>query len=353
LNRAVALKVLLPQHLHSTVVLARFLQEARTAASLAHPNIVQIYLIEEKGPWPYFVMEFIAGQSLEALTRARPFSIATAVQVLTAVAEAVHYAHSRGIIHRDLKPANIMVDQFHRPVIMDFGIARAMGQAARLTQQGAIIGTPAYMAPEQATDDLGEVGPQSDVYSLGAVLYTLLTGKPPFDEGTILRTLMKVVSSDQPVAVRTVRSEVPPALEAICMKCMSKRVGDRYRDARGLAEALRRFRGKTAKSPKKSRKAASITLLAKSNGKEYSVSEGVSVIGRASDCKFVLKVSEVSKHHCRIEVAGSTVTVEDLGSVNGTFVNGLRTERAPLRDGDELRIAERHIFTVRIAEQGE
>src|SRR5262249_46761463 len=160
LDRIVALKMLLAEHLTGPGLLERFLAEARTVAGLGHPNIVNVFHVGECEFGHFFAMDFIAGQTLEALIREKPqASVRWAVGLLIVVAEAVHYPHSKGIVHRDLKPANIMIDRFRRPIVMDFGIAKLLGKSSPRTQQGAILGTPAFMAPEQGDDDLAEVGP--------------------------------------------------------------------------------------------------------------------------------------------------------------------------------------------------
>jgi eukaryotic-like serine/threonine-protein kinase len=180
LNRTVAVKLLLAEHYVDPVRLARFHAEARAAANLDHPNIVQVFQVGQCAVGHYFVMEYVNGQSLEAIAKSGKVSKSYAVSVLSVVAEAVHYAHTKGIVHRDLKPANILMDKSNRPVVMDFGIVKFVGKSSSLTQQGAIIGTPAFMAPEQAGETTEQVGPQSDVYSLGAILYMLLTGRAPY-----------------------------------------------------------------------------------------------------------------------------------------------------------------------------
>jgi serine/threonine protein kinase len=274
--------------------------------------------------------------------------------LLIVVAEAVHYAHGRGVIHRDLKPANIMIDRARRPVVMDFGTAKCLGQSSNLTVEGAIVGTPAYMPPEQAGENTSQVGPPSDVYSLGAILYTLLSGRPPFNESTALRTILKVLSPEMPPPLHELREDIPAQLEHICMKCLSKAPGDRYASARDFALALRQFRTDTAQKRSSFSLRTllpSVTLVAQPGGKAVRLFLPTVVIGRASDCEVVLRDPEVSKHHCRVFLKPNQVMVEDLDSVNGTRVNGERIQTAELRDGDHLNVAG-HLFQVRVQTSG-
>jgi serine/threonine protein kinase len=365
LDRVVALKMLLAEHFLDPVRLARFQAEARTVAGLGHPNIVNIFQVGECEFGRFFAMEHIDGKTLEAvILEKKQAPVAWAVNLLIVVGEAVHYAHGKGVVHRDLKPANIMIDRFRRPIVMDFGIAKCLGKSQSLTQQGAIVGTPAYMAPEQAGDDLSQVGPASDVYSLGAILYRLLTGKLPYDGATPLQTILKVIDAALPPPVRSSRPDVPATLEQVCMKCLSKKPGDRFPTALALVEELRRFRASPTR--KKSAGAATlrkepaaptvreepaellaVVLVVQATGKEIHLHKPVTLVGRAAECSIVLRAADVSKHHCQILLEADQVLVEDLGSANGTCVNGRPVRRVRLRDGDELHIAS-HAMKVRI-----
>jgi serine/threonine protein kinase len=349
-DRVVAVKMLLADQNRNPTLVSRFLSEAGLAGSLTHRNIVSIYNVGECPFGHYFAMEYIEGHCLENILHERTVPIPWAVSLLIVVAEAVHYAHTHGIIHRDLKPANIMIDKTRRPVVMDFGTAKCLGQSANLTVEGSIIGTPAYMPPEQAGENTTQVGPHSDVYSLGAILYTLLTGRPPFNESTALRTVLKVLSPELPPPLHELRMDIPAPLEQICMKCLNKAPADRYSSARDLALELRRFRTDTAQKRSSFSLRTllpSVTLVAKPAGKEIRLFHPTTVIGRASDCDIVLRVSEVSKRHCQILLKPNQVIVEDLGSVNGICVNGQPVKSVELHDGDQLSVAG-HVFQVRV-----
>lgn len=356
LDRMVAVKMLLMEHAHSEAIVSRFLTEARAAAALDHPNIVKVFQVGESPAGHYFVMEFIDGPSLESLADNGPMPITASVAVLIAIADAVHYAHSKGIIHRDLKPSNIMIDRSRRPVMMDFGVAKFVGKSSSLTQQGAILGTPNFMPPEQAGEDLAEVGPHSDVYSLGAILFNLLTGRPPFREETALKTVLKVISEEMPPPVRSLRPDAPAKLERICMKCLQKKPSDRYPTARALLEDLRRFRSEhlaAKKNPSAANAPSPLLILVEhSTGKKLSVRQETTVIGRAADCDLVVKASDVSKRHCRLVVRDGQVSIEDLSSINGTSVNGKAIQRCSLKDGDKIDIAG-HIFEVQFGKSAE
>jgi serine/threonine protein kinase len=352
LERIVALKMLLTQHLLDPARLLRFVAEARIIAALDHPNIVHIYQVGQCEFGHFFAMEYIHGRTLEGVAKEKqPFPLSQAVRLMTIVGEAVQFAHAKGVVHRDLNPANIMIDRFRRPVVMDFGIAKDLGKASSLTQQGAIVGTPAFMAPEQASDNLGPVGPYTDIYALGAILYMLLTGKPPYDEAKALSTILKVIGPTPPAPPRDLRADVPAELERIVLKCLAKQPADRFASAAELVEALRRWR-----RPAITKNVAAalpqllqVILTVQDSGQEFRLRKPINLIGRAPDCKLVLRASDVSKHHCQILIDRDTIAIEDLGSANGTFVNGKRVEKARLHNGDELRIANRAL-QVRIVE---
>jgi serine/threonine-protein kinase len=349
LDRIVALKTLLAEHFLNPVVLSRFLAEARTAASLAHPNIVKIYQVGECDAGPYFVMEYIDGQSLDTLIQERTVPISWALSLMVTVTEAVHFAHTKGVIHRDLKPSNIMIDKLRRPVVMDFGLAKFVGQPSSLTHHGTVMGTPAYIPPEQAGEDASLVGPASDVYSLGGILYTLLTGRPPFLESSSLKTVMKVIGPEPPPRVKTFRSDVPARLEHVCMKCLRKAPAQRYQSAQLLAKRLRKVLASLAQSTSISLRHTLplVFLTSQESGQQIRLFSPVNVLGRAKECDIIVRASDVSKRHCQILLKSEQVVVEDLGSSNGTIVNGRPVALALLKDGDQLDLAG-HVFEIRI-----
>jgi WD40 repeat protein/tRNA A-37 threonylcarbamoyl transferase component Bud32 len=240
LNRIVAVKMILHGPFSSAEFVERFQTEAKAAAGLQHPNIVAIYEVGQHDGQHYFSMEHIEGRDLAAMVRDQPLAARRAAGYLKSVAEGVEYAHQKGVLHRDLKPSNLLVDIFDQPRITDFGLARLVGHDSQLTVTGQTLGSPGYMAPEQAAGKSNHGSPQSDVYSLGAILYHLLTGRPPFQGETLAEVLLQVQNAD-PVAPRRLNARVPVPLQNICLKCLQKEPAKRYLSARALAEDLGRF----------------------------------------------------------------------------------------------------------------
>jgi serine/threonine-protein kinase len=248
LNRLVALKVIRAGPHAGGPELARFKAEAEAVARLQHPNVVSIYEVGEHGGLPFFSLEFCPGGSLAAKLAGTPLTPQEAARLIEALARAVHAAHEAGVIHRDLKPANVLLAADGTPKVTDFGLAKKLGDAAGQTATGAILGTPSYMAPEQAGGLGKHVGPAADVYALGANLYEMLTGRPPFKAATALDTVLQVVS-DEPVPPRRLQPKVPRDLETICLKCLHKEPQKRYPSADALAEDVRRFlKGETIRA---------------------------------------------------------------------------------------------------------
>ena len=240
LNRLVALKMTLSGQYASELERERFRLEAEAAANLDHPNIVPIYEVGEHDGRLYFSMKLVEGSTLSREVRRLVGDPATAARLLSNVARAVHHAHQRGLLHRDLKPSNILLDDRGQPLITDFGLAKRAGRDSTLTQSGALVGTPSYMAPEQARSRGEDVTESADIYSLGAILYELLTGRPPFREATVMQTVVQVLERE-PTTPRQLRAGVPLALELICLKCLEKRPEARYASAEALADDLDRF----------------------------------------------------------------------------------------------------------------
>lgn len=240
LNRIVALKVTRSDKQSPEEESFRFLAEAEAAAKLDHPNIVPIYEVGEDGGRLFFSMAYVEGKSLAQLVRASPLTPRRAVELIKQVADAVSYAHSNGVIHRDLKPGNILVDGKGLPRITDFGVAKRTDVESGLTRDGQIMGTPSYMSPEQAGGKNDQVGPLADVYSLGATLYFLLVGRPPFQAGSVIDTLRQVEDLE-PVPPRVLSRSVDRDLDTICLKCLEKRPEQRYASAAELSADLERF----------------------------------------------------------------------------------------------------------------
>jgi eukaryotic-like serine/threonine-protein kinase len=240
LKREVALKMVLSGAHAGPHELARF--QAEAVARLQHPNIVQVYEVGHQGGRPYLALEYVDGGRLADQGRGAPRPVHEAARLVETLARAVQHAHERGIIHRDLTPGNILLTGDGVPKITDFGLAkflRVEGQEGQ-TQTGTILGTPSYMAPEQAGGKVHAIGPATDVYALGAILYDLLAGRPPFQAATPLDTVVQVVTEDPPPLPR-LRPGLPRDLETICHKCLLKEPARRYASARDLADDLGRF----------------------------------------------------------------------------------------------------------------
>lgn len=265
LGRAVAVKTMDAMASLDRSLIRRFQAEASLAARLQHPNIVLIYEVGSQADVPFFSMELVTGGTLAQATSERPLQPKIAAKLIESLARAVGYAHSHGIVHRDLKPANVLLapsthadaidlsphDSLGRPLesrlserfepkIADFGLAKSLGSQGHGTLTGALIGTPSYMSPEQVDSTLGDVGPACDIYALGAMMYDVLVGRPPFHAATALET-MRQVRDEEPISPRSLQSKIPRDLETICLTCLRKEPERRYATAELLADDLKRF----------------------------------------------------------------------------------------------------------------
>src|SRR6266545_3402971 len=237
LNRTVALKVISLGQWASKVHLKRFRREAEAAASLDHPCIVPIYEVGERDGQCYFSMKFVEGGQLDEVVKHTPIPIRSAVELIAKLARTVHYAHEHAILHRDIKPGNILLDAKGEPLLTDFGLARLVEVESTITRTLDVMGTPSYMAPEQAAGEPTKVNKPTDIYGLGAVLYQLLTGHPPFAGGTSYETI-RLLLDTEPRQPRLWNPKIDRDLSAICLKCLEKDPKRRYRSALALAEDL-------------------------------------------------------------------------------------------------------------------
>jgi eukaryotic-like serine/threonine-protein kinase len=239
LRRVVALKMILAGGHAGATDRARFRAEAEAIARLQHPNIVQVYEVGEHEGRPFFSLELCEGGSLEKKLGAAPLPPHEAARVTAVLARAMHHAHLRGVVHRDLKAGNVLLTADGTPKVTDFGLAKLLDEAGQ-TLSGATMGTPSYMAPEQAAGEVHAIGPPADVYALGAILYEMLTGRPPFRGPTPLETIVQVVSTE-PTPPRQLRPGCPRDLETVCLKCLEKAPSRRYPSAEALADDLERW----------------------------------------------------------------------------------------------------------------
>ena len=240
LNRTVALKKILSGQLAGEEDLKRFQVEAEASAQLDHVGIVPVYDFGQVDGQYYFSMGFVEGDDLAERIRERPMEAEAAAAMMIKIAQAVGYANAKGVIHRDLKPSNVLLDGNNDPKVTDFGVAKQQGNDSEMTAQGQILGTPSYMPPEQAAGQGDGVDQRADVYALGAILYALLTGRPPFQAATAMETMIQVLDQD-PVPISQLNSSIPRDLETICLKCLQKEPAKRYASAEALADDLQRY----------------------------------------------------------------------------------------------------------------
>ena len=237
LNRVVALKMILAGSHAGTDDLARFRLEAEALAQLRHPNIVRIFEVGQHDGLPFLELEYIDGGSLAERLQKRKLPVEAAAELVETLARAVHAAHERGLVHRDLKPANVLLDRQGVPKLTDFGLAKRLDAPGGRTASGAILGTPNYMAPEQAEGKTRLIGPAADVYGLGAILYELLTGQTPFKADTSLDAFLQAMEKEPPRPA-ALNPRVPRDLETVCLKCLARDPRQRYASAGQLAEDL-------------------------------------------------------------------------------------------------------------------
>jgi serine/threonine-protein kinase len=240
LGRMVALKMILRGAIASPADLARFQAEAEAVARLDHPNIVPLYEVGQLESQPYFSMKFVGGTTLARKLAEGPLPPREAAEILAPICRAIHFAHRQGLLHRDLKPSNILLDEDGRPLVTDFGLAKRFTDGTSLTHTGAVVGTPSYMAPEQAAGGRGKIGPASDVYSLGTILYQMLTGRPPFQVASPVDTVLMVLEQD-PLPPRVVNAKADRDLEMIALKAIQKPPDLRYHTAEAMAEDLEAY----------------------------------------------------------------------------------------------------------------
>lgn len=283
LNRIVALKMIRAGAQARLEDLVRFRIEGETVARLQHPHIVQIFKVGEHDAQPFLALEYVEGGSLKQRLQRGALALEEAAALIEVLARAVHYAHQQGVVHRDLKPANILLAPEGQPKITDFGLAKFLGEDMELTQSGAILGTPSYMAPEQAAGNANRVGPASDIYALGAVLYELLGGQPPFAGSHTAEAMVRLVTEDAPSLVK-VRPNLPRDLITICDRCMEREPARRYATAEALADDLKRYQ---AGEPIQARPVGSVERLWKWARRRPAVAAlwagviGVALIGAA------------------------------------------------------------------------
>src|SRR5216117_2817876 len=361
LNRTVALKVISLGQWASKAHLKRFRREAEAAASLDHPSIVPIYEVGERDGSCYFSMKFVEGGQLDEVVRRAPMSIRQAVELIAKVARTVHYAHEHGILHRDIKPGNILLDAKGEPHLTDFGLARLVETESTVTRTLEMLGTPSYMAPEQAVGNNAAISSVTDVYGLGAVLYQLLTGQPPFAGGTTYETI-KLLLDIEPRQPRLLNPKIDRDLSTICLKCLEKDPKRRYSSALALAEDLERWlkhepirarhtgifaRGRkwVRRNPARALSAGSLVALAAATGWIIWKSElirqplatGIAVLpfenlsGQKERGAFVDGVQD--------DILTKLAKIADLKVISRTSVMGYRGKRIMRQIGDELRVS--------------
>ena len=348
LDRYVAIKILHSFLSEKTDILNRFQREAKHIASLAHPNIVQVYDFDTFGVLYYMVMEFIDGTTLKTLIKenqseGKLISFKESVRIIADVGKALAYAHSRGVVHRDVKPANIMIDRTNRVVLTDFGLAK-ITSGPQFTTTGALVGTPAYMSPEQGVGQQGDA--RSDIYSLGAVFYQMVTGRFPFIAETPIATVFKHINAPLPWP-RTINPDIPEALEKILVRLLEKNPDERYQTAGEMVEDLTQLQKILNNEPQNTGGPATshLTSIVKEMAIALHVIETGQILALENSREFTLGRLDgaarpdldlspynglkqgVSRLHASIQIdEDHKVLLVDLGSTNGSWVNGIRVE---------------------------
>src|SRR5947209_5162266 len=361
LKRIVALKVITLGQWASKPHLKRFRREAEAAASLDHPGIVPIYEVGERDGSCYFSMKFVEGGQLDEVVRRAPMSIRQAAELIVKVARTVHYAHEHGILHRDIKPGNILLDQKGEPHLTDFGLARLVESESTVTRTMEVLGTPSYMAPEQAVGNNAAVSSVTDVYGLGAVLYQLLTGQPPFAGGTTYETI-KLLLDTEPRQPRLLNPKIDRDLSTICLKCLEKDPKRRYSSALTLAEDLNRWlkhepiqarrtgvftRGRkwVRRNPARALLTASLVALAAASG--WIVWKSELIRGPVTTGIAVLPFENLNEQKENVAFADGVqddiltklAKIADLKVISRTSVMEYRGKRNVRQIGNELRVS--------------
>jgi serine/threonine protein kinase len=342
LQRTVALKVLLPLLASNQEFTQRFRREAITAANLRHSNIVVIYDVGAHENYQYIVMEYLEGLTLQQEIRQKgTLPITRVMLILGQLTAALDYAHGQRLVHRDIKPANVIIDAGDHVTLTDFGLVKA-ARGSKITGEGAAIGTLKYMSPEQAVGK--DLDFRSDIYSLGVIVYEMLTGEAPFAGVTPYQTLHELIYETPPPLSR-LNPGVDRRVERAVLKALAKEPEKRFASAGRFAEALASAAGIGVAPDLKGetdllRRKLVLRLLA-SNGREYPVYEGETTVGLDTGNEIILPVQQISRRHLGIRCTGQECTVIDMGSTNGTFVNGMRVPPEtpwPLRPEDVLGI---------------
>src|SRR5262245_4645483 len=353
MDRQVAVKVPSARLLATERAREEFLREARSVARLQHEGIVRAYDFGEADGQCYLVYEFVDGASLAERIKperlaADPLPPEEATKIVAEVAEALHYAHLQELFHRDIKPANILVDRQGRPKVTDFGLAVREEELAR--QRGNLAGTLPYMSPEQVLCESHHIDGRTDIYSLGVVLYELLCGRRPFEART-KDELEDQILHREARPPRQVKDSIPPELERICLRALSKRVNERYTTAKDMAEELsqlaegvcypKRLESQVVSAQERHGPEPLAALVIASGAEErtHPLTKDRVAIGRSPDCDIVLKGISVARYHAQLVRDGSHYLVEDLQSSNGTYVNGYQIRgRVPLKDNDRIHL---------------